>query len=465
MPGIMERHRYNISSSWIIHGFALLHAGLTVACRASGVDDSMILTMMTMLMTVLLCLRQGLNMELTAAAVILVNVFGLLAGTGFASLFGLFLDSPLLIHSISTLLTTEILGWSVWGLSGLWGTREQGQASSDWFGKMKWFAFACFMVLLARFVYLEVFSMFYTSSDEVFAVIAKFVFNAPALFILVCLNVICVRATRRSLRRRSFAVKIALLSVFFVAVSGLTALLVGAGLPFGSVRRIAWKEFFVMCFPAAAVEITVYFIIYLLDYAFSAREEMLEQREKAQKAEYQYFRLKQQVNPHFLFNSLNILDGIVCGDNPEQASDYIRKLAAIYRYMLSNDGNETVSLKDELVFVGLYVHLLKIRFPDGFNVVVDVREEDMRRHTVPCAVQLLVENAVKHNAIGAGLTVTITSDGENLTVRNNICRKMSAVSSTRVGQKYIKSEYLRRSWKTVTAVNTGDEYIFNLPLL
>lgn len=463
----MKRHIYAISTSWIIHGFALLHAGLTVACRMSGVDDSMILTMMTMLMTVLLCLRHGLNMELTAASVILVNVFGLLFGTGLASLFGMFIAPPVLVHSISTFLTTEIIGWAIWALSGIWGTDGAGRNSSGWLGKMKWFALACLAVLLVRLLYVELLSRFYASSDEMLSVMAKFVLNAPALFVLVCLNIIYVRFARRSLKSRSFAVKITLFSLFFVTVSALTALVVGIGMPSDDVMTITLKDFILLCFPSFVVEITIYFIIYLIDYAFSAREEMLEQREKAQKAEYQYFRLKQQVNPHFLFNSLNILDGIVSGDQPEQASDYIHKLAAIYRYMLSNDGNDTVSLKDELVFVGLYVDLLKIRFPEGFSVHVDVREEDMRRHAVPCAVQLLVENAVKHNAVGdgAGLTVTITSDGEYLTVSNNICRKMSAVSSTGVGQKYIRSEYQRRSGKAVTATDTGEEYIFRLPLL
>lgn len=467
MPAIMEQHRYNISSAWIIHGFALLHAGLTVACRIAGVDDSMMLTMMTMLMTVLLCLRQGLSMELTAAGIILVNVFGLLSGIGLASLFGQFLDSPLLVHSISTLLTTEILGWSVLTLSGLWKSGENEQSMPGWPGKMKWFALACLAVLLARLLYQKLLAQFYPSSDAMFSVIIKFISNAPVLFILVCLNIIYVRFARRSLKKRSFTVKIVLFSAFLAVVSCMTALFVGVGLPFAGVKTLTLKEYLLMCFPSAVVEITVYFIIYLLDYAFSAREEMLEQREKAQKAEFQYFRLKQQVNPHFLFNSLNILDGIVCGDNPEQASGYIHKLAAIYRYMLKNDSSDTVLLKDELVFVGLYTDLLKIRFPDGFNVNVDVKEEDMMRHVVPCAVQLLVENAVKHNAVGAdtGLTVTIASDGENLTVSNNICRKISAVSSTGVGQKYIKAEYLRRSGKTVTAVDTGEEYIFNLPLL
>lgn len=463
----MEKTGYNISSAWIIHGFALLHAGLTVACRACGVDDSILLTMMTMLMTLLLCFRHGLNMELTAASVILVNVFGFLLGIGLALVFGRFMHSPLLEHSISSFITTEILGWVVWALSGFWTNRGQKEASPGLFGKMKWVLAACLAILLVRFLFVEFLSRFYLSSDEILSVIAKFMFNVPVLFVLVCLNIIYVRFASRKLKDRSFAVKIVCFSLFCVSVSCVMALLVGVGLPLDTFRKITLREYLLMCFPSAVVEITIYFIIYLLDYAFSAREEMLEQREKARKAEYQYFRLKQQVNPHFLFNSLNILDGIVCGDNPEQASDYIHKLSSIYRYMLSNDGNVVVSLREELVFVGLYVELLRIRFPEGLDVQVDVRGEDMDSRVVPCAVQLLVENAVKHNVIGADnvLKVIISSDGENLTVKNNICLKMSAVSSTGVGQKYIKSEYMRRSGKSVTAIDTGKEYIFNLPLL
>lgn len=463
----MGKTGYNISSAWIIHGFALLHAGLTVACRACGVDDSILLTMMTMLMTLLLCFRHGLTMELTAASVILVNVFGFLLGIGLALLFGRFMHSPILEHSISSFITTEILGWVVWALSGFWTNRGQKEASPGLFGKMKWVLAASLAILLVRFLFVELLSRFYLSSDEILSVIAEFMFNVPVLFVLVCLNIIYVRFASRKLKDRSFAVKIVCFSVFCVSVSCVMALLVGVGLPLDTLRRITFREYLLMCFPSAVVEITIYFIIYLLNYAFSAREEMLEQREKAQKAEYQYFRLKQQVNPHFLFNSLNILDGIVCGDNPEQASDYIHKLSSIYRYMLSNDGNVVVSLREELVFVGLYVELLKIRFPEGFDVQVDVRGEDMDRRVVPCAVQLLVENAVKHNVIGADnvLKVIISSDGENLTVKNNIFLKMSAVSSAGVGQKYIKSEYMRRSGKSVTAIDTGKEYIFNLPLL
>lgn len=459
----MERIKFNISSAWIIHCFALLHAGLTVACRAGGTDDTMLLTMMTMLMTVLLCLRHGLNTELTAASVILVNVFGYLSGIGIASLLQWFFESPILIHSISTFLTTEILGWFVWWLANLKSSQTQRENSSDWLNKMKWLIMACIVILLFRFLFVELLSRYNISANG-HSVFSSFLFSSPTIFILICVNIIYIRLAQRNLKLKRTSAKVAVASAFAVTVTCFTAVISGIITHLDGSGDINRHEFLSLFIPAAVVEITVYIITYLFNYAFSVREEMLEQREKAQMAEYQYFKLKQQVNPHFLFNSLNILDGIVNGGNPEQASDYIHKLASFYRYMLSNEGDSTVLLSEELELVSHYVNLLKIRFQEGLDVLVDVRKEDLHRKVVPCTVQLLVENAVKHNKVQE-LTVKITSDGENLTVSNNICLKMTAAPSTGVGHKYIKSEYMRWSGKPVSAINNGDEYIFKMPLL
>lgn len=411
----MERIRFNISSAWIIHCFALLHAGLTAACRAGGTDDTMLLTMMTMLMTVLLCLRHGLNTELTAASVILVNVFGYLSGIGLASAMQWFLESPILVHSISTFLTTEILGWFVWWLANLKAVKSQSENSSEWMNKMKWLIMACLVILLFRFLFVELLSKYSLYADGL-SVFSTFIFSAPTIFILICVNIIYIRLAQRKLKAKGTATKVAVASAFAVAVACFTAVISGIITHLDGSGSFSRNEF--LFIPAAVLGVTIYIITYLFNYAFSVREEMLEQREKAQMAEYQYFKLKQQVNPHFLFNSLNILDGIVNGGSPEQASDYIHKLASFYRYMLSNEGDSTVLLSEELELVSHYVDLLKI-----------------------------------------------TSDGENLTVSNNICLKMTLASSTGVGHKYIKSEYMRWSGKPVTAINNGDEYIFKLPLL
>lgn len=99
--------------SVIIHLFAALHAVVALLCRTAGVNDELVLTLLTIALIVLICLRRGLNVEFTAASVIVVNVIGYLLGTGGAALIERVVRSPLAVHAVSTFLTTEILGWGI----------------------------------------------------------------------------------------------------------------------------------------------------------------------------------------------------------------------------------------------------------------------------------------------------------------------------------------------------------------
>lgn len=135
--------------------------------------------------------------------------------------------------------------------------------------------------------------------------------------------------------------------------------------------------------------------------------------------------------------------------------------------MIKSEEEEVVPLRDELVFVRLYVDLLKVRFPEGFEVKVDVPDELMARFVLPCSIQLLIENATKHNTVSPEqpLVVEVTADGENLTVRNNIIPKVTKTPSTGLGQKYIRQMYLDRSGKSIKIEKTEDDYSVTLPLL
>jgi LytS/YehU family sensor histidine kinase len=178
-------------------------------------------------------------------------------------------------------------------------------------------------------------------------------------------------------------------------------------------------------------------------------------------------KLKQQVNPHFLFNSLNILDCLVCEQRTEQASVYIHKLAGIYRYMLQNEEETLVRLHEEMAFVGMYVDLLQVRFPEGFRVETDISDEVMNRHVLPCSVQLLIENAIKHNSVGADrpLVIRIVAGAGAVTVSNNLQLKVSGTTSTRVGLNYIRQQYLDLSGIPIGIRRTDTEYCVTLPLL
>ena len=227
------------------------------------------------------------------------------------------------------------------------------------------------------------------------------------------------------------------------------------------------KDFPLIYTTSLLAQITVYCITFIVNYALTARSEMKEEREKANMAQYRYIKLKHQVNPHFLFNSLNILDCLICEESSERASAYTHKLAGIYRYMLKSEDEIVVSLRDEMVFVNLYVDLLKERFPVGFEVETDVPEELMAKMILPCSIQLLIENATKHNAVGKDnpLIIKIEATGDGIMVSNNIIPKMTKSPSTGLGQKYIRQMYLDLTGKHIEIIETEQKYSITLPLI
>ena len=205
----------------------------------------------------------------------------------------------------------------------------------------------------------------------------------------------------------------------------------------------------------------------MINYALKARIEAKEAKGMANIAEYRYFKLKHQVNPHFLFNSLNILDCLVCEEKTEQASTYIHKLAGLYRYMLKTEEEKLVTLEEELNFATQYYDLLKVRFPEGLRMEVSVPDELKSRYVIPCALQLLIENATKHNAVTASnpLTINIIAEGEKVTVCNALIPKVSKSPSTGLGLKYMKQQYLDISGKTVDIEKTEERFCVTIPLL
>lgn len=205
----------------------------------------------------------------------------------------------------------------------------------------------------------------------------------------------------------------------------------------------------------------------MINYALTARQKVDREKEKKHVAQFRYQKLKRQVNPHFLFNSLNALDCLVCEEKTEQASTYIHKLASVYRYMIRSEEEVVVTLGEELTFVGMYIDLLKVRFPEGFDVHIDVPAEDQARFVLPCSIQLLIENATKHNTVSVEnpLIIKVVSDGIQVKVSNNIIPKVTSTPSTGLGQKYIRQQYLDLSGKPILIEKNETTYSVTLPLL
>lgn len=231
-------------------------------------------------------------------------------------------------------------------------------------------------------------------------------------------------------------------------------------------ESLVFSEFTLyLCLSAFALQMVLF--VYLGGYTAIAKRQAGAEKEKRHLAQYRYHKLSQQVNPHFLFNSLNILDSLVEDGKNRQASEYIQKLASLYRYLLRNEDETLVRLKDELNFVEQYSNLLKVRFQEGFMMSFNLSAESLNYYVVPCSLQLLVENATKHNSTNVNdpLIIKITASGRSLKVSNNIRPKIGKINSTGKGLKYLSAQYKDLSDKDISVTQTDTEFTVELPLL
>lgn len=209
-------------------------------------------------------------------------------------------------------------------------------------------------------------------------------------------------------------------------------------------------------------------LLFMLNFALQQQREVSKQRTRRHEAEFRYMTLKHQVSPHFLFNSLNVLDSIVHDGTREEASDYIQKMAALYRYIMKNEGKRLVPLADEIDFARTYQQLMQIRFPEClvFNDLVGpVPPEGW---IVPCTLQLLVENAVKHNAVSAQnpLVITASTDGKSISVQNNLIPKLTPVANhTGIGLQYIRNQYRDIAGEEIEVLKTADSFSVTIPII
>jgi sensor histidine kinase YesM len=177
--------------------------------------------------------------------------------------------------------------------------------------------------------------------------------------------------------------------------------------------------------------------------------------------------LKQQVNPHFLFNSLNVLTSLIKID-PATAEKFTVQLSKVYRYVLENKEKDLVSLGTEMDFLKAYIYLLEIRFKDKVTIRSSIAERDAELYVVPLALQLLIENAIKHNTFSKRrpLTVELFIDEEQmLHVVNNLQSRETQMLSTGVGLANISKRYALLSERQPVFEITGDRFIAKIPLM
>jgi two-component system LytT family sensor kinase len=176
--------------------------------------------------------------------------------------------------------------------------------------------------------------------------------------------------------------------------------------------------------------------------------------------------LRNQVNPHFLFNSLNTLVYLI-PEEPEKAVRFVQQLSKVYRYVLESREARIIPLQDELDFLHSYIFLLKERFGENLQV----RLHDLNSHAgggiVPLTLQILFENAIKHNvlSIEKPLTIEVFVQKDHLVVRNNLQKKNQVLDSTGVGLENIRARYRMLTNREVDVIVSREYFTVLLPTI
>ncbi|MCX6219036.1 histidine kinase [Spirosoma sp.] len=198
---------------------------------------------------------------------------------------------------------------------------------------------------------------------------------------------------------------------------------------------------------------------------FETQERLVRTEKERVEAELRH--LKAQIDPHFLFNNLNVLASLI-ERNPQQASAYLYRFSALYRFLIRHKDEDVVALADELTFLDDYMYLIRQRFGRAYELLTTVRVPDTLAVLVlPGSIQTLVENAVKHNQASETdpllIELTITSDA--IVVRNERRAKLTPVESTGTGLKNLESRYKLLSDQAVSVQTTATEFRVSLPTL
>ena len=176
--------------------------------------------------------------------------------------------------------------------------------------------------------------------------------------------------------------------------------------------------------------------------------------------------LRSQVNPHFLFNNLNTLSSLIPED-PKHAVDFVQQLSKVYRHILEVKDEKSILLKDELDLLNAYTFLLKTRFDKNLDVNINIPEDKLQKRIVPLSLQILMENAIKHNIVSADkpLHIAISAVNGSLVVSNNLQMKNQVNECTGIGLDNIRNRYKLISEQPVKVTTGDNNFTVSIPLI
>lgn len=234
--------------------------------------------------------------------------------------------------------------------------------------------------------------------------------------------------------------------------------------PFTNLNKLNIVTFFFLSFTISTL-ISLGFIAFHFFEFWKENETRAANLEK-EKSQVQFDNLKNQLNPHFLFNSLTSLDSLI-QENPTLARDFLQQLSKVFRYVLQSQEKGLVSLKTELDFIKNYVQLLQTRFGEMLQVNFEIQPDDLDKQLAPVTLQILIENAIKHNIINQSnpLIINIISQESSLVISNNIQRKKQVETSNGQGLKNLQSLYGYLSNESLIINEDDKNYSVQVPLI
>lgn len=207
---------------------------------------------------------------------------------------------------------------------------------------------------------------------------------------------------------------------------------------------------------------------YLINRSLKSRKVMMEMQQlKIENIANQFEALKNQLNPHMLFNSLNTLYSLI-RESPEKAQEYLNELSKVMRYTLQKDNeSHSITLNEEMGFVQSYIYLLKMRYEENLIFNFNIDDTATNRHIPKMAIQMLIENAVKHNEISNRhpLTIDIKTEGDLIEISNNLQLRRGTVSSTGIGLNNLSTRYKLLYKKDIEIIETDKRFSVRLPLI
>jgi len=303
--------------------------------------------------------------------------------------------------------------------------------------------------------------------------LVDFFFYQLYTFVLSCANTLFFEYLKRRqfqkyevVKRISYGILgntvITLICIFFLRI--LVEVLIYK-VPFNEfIERESWQKGYAFGLWVTLSIISVFYIIYF--YNRYQKNKIKEQKVIAGAASAKFDALKNQLDPHFLFNSLNVLTSLI-EENPENAQKFTTSLSKVYRYVLEQKNKELVSVDEELNFAKTYMSLIKMRFEDSIIFEMPEKASNPESKVVPLSLQLLLENAVKHNMVTSTkpLHIKIYEDNGHLVVMNNLQPKQIIKKSSGVGLENIKQRYKLLSNRKVIINQRAKDFAVAIPVL